>query len=175
MIKLTRREKRLVYLTAFALTVWAAWVALLRPVLDRRQTLNRVIPQNETALQNISQKAEEFDLLRQRFQSLQNNISRQSADFNLPAFVDNLTRQHGLGDRVRNFKPETQPLDDRYAESVVTLELSDLTYRQLILDVLAPLKTAPALLRVKTLDLTKSPETSDRFSATLQIAHLSVL
>ena len=171
-MRLTRREKHLSFAAAAFIAVWIVYAFLVSPTLARIKTLQRVIPENTAALRSLKTASDEYLVLRERFNTVQQRIAEQPEDFNLLAFLEKLTEQHNLTDRVLSMKQQSRQLDELYKESIVIIELQDITFEQLVIDLLAKLDSAPAPLRIKTLDIEKNPSSSGLINASIQITNL---
>lgn len=171
-MRLTSREKHLSFTAAAFLAVWVLYAFLISPTLARVKTLQRVIPENTAALQDLMTKSGEYLTLRERFNTVQRQIAEQPEDFNLMAFLEKLTEQHNLTDHVLSMKQQSRQLDELYTENIVIIEFQDITFERLVIDLLAKLDSAPAPLRVKTLDIVKNPSSNGLINATIQISNL---
>ena len=171
-MRLTRREKHLSFTAAAFIAAWALYAFLAGPALARVKTLQRVIPENTAALQDLKTKSGEYLALRERFNTVQRQIVEQPEDFNLMAFLEKLTEQHKLTDHILSMKRQSQQLDEFYTESMVIIEFQDITFKRLVIDLLARLDSAPAPLRIKTLDITKNPSSNGLINASVHITNL---
>ena len=171
-MRLTRREKHLSFTAAAFIAAWAIYALLAAPALARIKTLQRVIPENTAALRDLKTKSDEYLALRERFNTVQQQIAEQSEDFNLMAFLEKLTEQCQLTDHVLSMKQQSQQLDELYMENTVIIEFQDITFERLVIDLLAGLDSAPAPLRIKTLDITRSPSSKSLVNASIHISNL---
>ncbi|MCK4627678.1 MAG: type II secretion system protein M [Sedimentisphaerales bacterium] len=171
-MRLTHREKHLSFTAAAFIAAWVVYAFLISPTLARIKTLQRIIPENTAALRSLKTTSGEYLALRERFNTVQRRIAEQPEDFNLLAFLEKLTEQHKLADHVLSMKQQSQQLDELYKESIVIIELQDITFERLVIDLLARLDSAPAPLRIKTLYIAKNPSSNGLINATIQISNL---
>ena len=171
-MRLTHREKHLSFTAAAFIAAWVLYAFLAGPALARIKTLQRVIPENTAALRDLKTKSDEYLALRERFNTVQRQIAEQSEDFNLMAFLEKLTEQCQLADHVLSMKQQSRQLDELYMESTVIIEFQDITFERLVIGLLAGLDSAPAPLRVKTLDIEKNPSSNGLINASIHITNL---
>jgi len=171
-MRLTRREKHLSFTAAAFVAAWVLYAFLTGPALARIKTLQRVIPENTAALQELKTKSSEYLALRKKFNTVQRQLAEQPEDFNLMAFLEKLTEQCQLTNHVLSMKQPSQQLDKLYMESMVIIELQDITFERLVIGLLAGLDSAPAPLQIKTLKIVKKPSSNDLINASIHISNL---
>jgi len=171
-MRLTRREKHLSFTAAAFIAAWAIYALLAAPALARIKTLQRVIPANTTALRDLKIRSGESLALCERFNTVQRQIAEQPEDFNLMAFLEKLTEQCQLTDHILSMKQQSRQLDELYTENIVIIEFQDITFERLVIGLLAGLDSAPAPLRVKTLDIEKKPSSNGLINASIHITNL---
>ncbi|MCK5271735.1 MAG: type II secretion system protein M [Sedimentisphaerales bacterium] len=171
-MRLTRREKHLSFTVAAFVAAWILYAFLAGPALARIKTLQRVIPENTAALRDLRTKSDEYLALRERFNTVQRQIAEQPEDFNLMAFLEKLTEQCQLTDHILSMKQQSQQLDELYTENIVIIEFQDVTFERLVIDLLAKLDSAPAPLRIKTLNIVKTTSSNGLINASIHITNL---
>jgi len=172
-MRLTSREKRLSLIMIIFIAAWISYALLVKPARARLETLQRVIPEKASLLQDLKAKSHEYLALSQSLNTLQTQVSSQPPDFNLLSYLESLTNKLNLTDNVVTMQPQTQPLADVYNETIVILELKDIALKQLI-DLLSRLSSASAPLRVRNLNLDKDPASPQLLDTTLHISHLTL-
>lgn len=171
-MRLTRRERRLFIASLAALTLWAFHAFILRPALDRLDTLRRVLPEKQAASAQLARLADEYRALDARLAALQERLAAQPADFTLLPWLENAARQCSLSPAA--MQPQQNILDAQLSETVVTIEFKDVSLEPLT-RFLALLPQAPAPLALRSLHLSRNPSAPSRLDVSCQIAHLAAL
>ena len=169
MRKFTRREHRVMVMMTVLICLWSLYGFIISPTRSRIDTLNRVIPEKIQVLDDLKSKTKQYLALENQFGQIHQKISSQPDDFTLMPFLENLTASCRLAP-----PPMTQQshnLNDKYTETVVIMEIDNITWEQLI-TFLLPLNSADALITVKSIHIQKNMENPDLLSAILHIAHI---
>ena len=170
-MRLTRKEQLLSISVAGLIAFWIMYSFVVNPALARLQTLRRTVPEKIATLQEINDKSNQYLNLQHRFKILQQQIASQPKDFVPVRFLENLIDQCRLSDHVLSLETQTLQLDDNYSESIVTIELNDVTLKKLV-QFLSNLRSASPLLQIKTLDIRKNPADSHLLNSTIYMSHL---
>ncbi|MBN2376886.1 MAG: hypothetical protein JXD22_10820 [Sedimentisphaerales bacterium] len=169
-MRLTRKEQLLSIGLAGLIAFWIMYAFVVNPALARLQTLRRAVPEKLAVMQEINIKSHQFLKLQHRLELLQQQITSQPKDFVPVRFLENLIDQCRLSDHVLSLETQSQQLDENYAESIVTIELNDVTLKQLV-QFLSNLRSASPLLQIKTLDIRKNPAKPHLLNSTIYISH----
>jgi len=168
MIQMNQREKLLSIALLAALTVWAAWAFAVKPAQERIRTLERIVPEKQTQVRDLREKGIEYIALEGRFKDLRTRLASQDPDFQLLPFLEAMIERHKLAGHVPTMRPDTvQPQPD-YSESVVTIEMQDITLKQL-LDFLTAVETSKAVVQVGSLHIRKDATNDALLDSTIGI------
>ena len=132
MIKLTPRERRLALIAAAILAGSLITTTALKPATQRLETLSRVIPQNQQILDDMSQKSIRLAHLQTQIDQLSLTLDTHDENTSLLARLAQQIKDDHLTDHERSIKQHTRPLDAAYAQTIVTIELENITLRQLV-------------------------------------------
>ena len=168
MINLTPRERRLALIASVALAAGLIYARALKPAAQRLDTLNRVIPQKQQILHDMSRKTTQLAHLQSRIDRLRPALDSRRADSSLLARLSEQIKQDNLTDNERSIKQDTRPLDDTYAQTVVTIELEKIPLRRLI-HFLEKAKADNPSSHLVSLNITNTPPLLD---AAIQFATL---
>jgi type II secretory pathway component PulM len=146
MMQFTRRERLLGLGLTAAIAVWGLYTLAIKPTRARIRTLQRVIPEKQTELRQLRAKSAEYLTLQKKSQELQAKLASQSPDFQLLPFLEAVIERHKLTSHVVTM----QPPQAGYSQVVVTLELQDIPYRQLV-GFLVAVESSEAVLQVGSL------------------------
>jgi len=168
MIRLTRREKLLIIVSAVFITVWAIYAFAVKPVVARMETLERIIPQKQRELVMLRAKCEEYAMLHGSLDGLQARVASQKEGFELLPFLESLIHQCGLAENVVMMKPHTVLLESNYRETIVEIKLENLTLSQLV-DFLGKVESSNVLVKTRTLHIKRNLTNRDLLDATLEV------
>jgi type II secretory pathway component PulM len=168
MMQLTPRERRLAVGLAIGVGAWALYAVAIHPATDRIRTLQRIIPEKQTELRDLQAKSVQYTALRNEFAQARTKLTSQEADFDLLPFLDTTIQRHKLDKHVSRMESDTvQPQPD-YSETVVTIDLHDISLKQLI-DFLSAVETSKSIVRVGTLHIRKSDKSDTLLDSTVGI------
>lgn len=171
-MRITNKERRLFIVSAIFALVWAGYAFGLKPALERIETLKRVIPENEKKLQQLIAKSRQYNALSAILPDITESAKSQN-DFELAAYLESVYTNSGLAKKVVTMKQSTLPVDSKYSEMVVELQLDNITLQQLIGFLLkTDLPNRP--LWVKSLYISKANSNPDLIGASLQLSCLKL-
>ncbi|MFQ6035216.1 MAG: type II secretion system protein GspM [Sedimentisphaerales bacterium] len=168
MIRLTRREKLLIIVSAVFIAVWAIYAFVVKPAVARMETLERIIPQKQRELVMLRTKCDEYALLRSSLDDLRAKVASQKEGFKLLPFLESLIHRCDLAENVVMMKPHTVPLESNYRETIVEIKLENLTLSQLV-DFLGKVESSKVLIKTRTLHIKRNLTNQDLLDSALEI------
>jgi type II secretory pathway component PulM len=168
MIQATRRERLLALGLAAAIAVWALYALALKPARERIRTLQRVIPERQAQLRDLHAQSIEYLALQKAAQELQVKLAAQDANFQLSRFLEAMAEQHRLTSHVVTMQEDTVQPGPGYCETVVTMELHEISLQQLV-DFLVAVESSPAVIQVGSLHIRKDPTNEALLDITIGI------
>jgi general secretion pathway protein M len=173
-MRLTRREYWLVVgLAAFA-AAWAFYVVGVGPALERIETLNRVTPEKQSELEKLRIKTGEYIALHDSIEDSRKKIALQEKTFELLPYAESLIQECGLKKNVVTMKQQASQLETNYNETVVEIEMENLTLHQLF-TFLQKIQSSKNLARTKTLHIKRNLTTTDLLDSTIEISNLKLI
>ena len=149
-MRFTCREHRwffgLVILAAF----WGLFSIAVNPAIERTDTLKRVLPEKQRILQELRVKASRYISLQAKLDDLKKQTNLEDVGFEILTFLETTTRKEGLTENVKTMKQYISPLDSKYDEIIVEIELEKLTLDRLI-KFLIQIKSTSHFLKIKSL------------------------
>lgn len=168
MIQMNPRERLLSIGLLAALGFWAVWAFAIQPTRERIRTLERILPEKSAQVKDLQDKSIEYIAIEDRFKDLRARLASQDPSFQLLPFLETMIERHKLAGHVPTMRPDTvQPQPD-YSESVVTIEMQDITLRQL-LDFLTAVETSKAVVQVGSLHIRKDATNDALLDSTVGI------
>ncbi len=155
MLQITARERLFSIGLVAVLAVWALYALALKPTRERIRTLQRILPEKQAQVQDLQAKSAEYRALQEGFEQLQTKFAAQNPDFQLLPFLEKMIERYKLAGHVVTMQRDiVQPRPD-YSEVVVTIELREVSLRQLT-DLLTAVESSDAIVQVGTLEIRKS-------------------
>lgn len=173
MMRLTQRELRFGAGLLVLVAAWALFSLGVRPALERIETLNRVIPEKQNELERLRTKANEYVALHDGLSKLHTEIASQEKTFELLPFVESLIQECGLTNHVVTMNRQVSQLDTNYHETVVQIQMENLTLRQLY-DFLLKIQSSRVWPRAKKLHIQKNVTNTDLLDSLVEIHNLEL-
>ena len=168
MMQITKRERLLAVGLTVAVGAWAVYALAIRPATDRIRTLQRIIPEKQAQLRELQDKSARYKDLRNDLVQARAKMASQDPNFEITRFLETMIDQHKLTKHVVTMSPDTlQPQTD-YSETVVTIELHDISLKQLV-DFLSAVETSKSIVRVGRLHIRKDPKNEALLDSTVGI------
>jgi hypothetical protein len=167
MIRFTQREKLLTVASAMFVLIWSLYALAVKPATARIATLNRVIPQKRSELEQLQSASKEYLRVHNSLADLHSRMASQGQDFELLPFLESLTQQHNLAEHAA-MKPQTLRPVPGYTETVVEVELQDVKLSQIIKFVSA-IDSSKIPARTRTLHIMRDATNRDRLHAVVEI------
>jgi type II secretory pathway component PulM len=172
MIRLTPREKTLAVASAIFIAVCALLVFIVKPAVERIDTLARVIPEKQAQLKSFRAKVKEYTVLSNAIETSRTKILSQEKTFELLPFLESLIKQSNLTPNVATMDQRELKLE-QYNETIVEIELQNLPLSQLI-NFLWQIDSSKALARTKSLYIKKSLQNPNTLDSTIEIHNLKL-
>ena len=173
MIRLTHRERWLIVGIAVLSMTWALYRLGVAPALERIETLKRVIPEKVGELERLRTNALEYATLQYNLERLRTKIVSQEKTLELLPFVESLVAECGLTRNVKVMKPVVTQSETGYQETVVEIEIENLTLRQLC-EFLEKIQSPKILASVKRLYIKKNLATPGLLDSQVEVRNLKL-
>jgi len=149
--------------------IYALWI---KPLSTRLNTLERIVPEKAALFDQLLSKHQQILDLQDNLNRINQNLADQPQNFDLLSALENIAQQNRL--TIYNVQSKTSdiytPLDRTYAETLITLEMRDITLEHLV-GFLAKIPTENTFIRVKNLDIKTMPN-SKLLESNMIISHL---
>lgn len=170
-MRLAPKEKKLLIGLAAIVICCTVYAVFVEPAMARIDTLQRVIPEKTAALQQLRITSSAYLKVKNDINNLKQRIAAQPQDFSLLPFLESLTNQIGLTNNVVSMKQHPGQFDQTYTQTIVTLELAQVTLSQTV-NFLSQLNSTEALLQTTHLGIRKNATNPRYLSTTIHISHL---
>jgi len=172
-MRLTQREYWLAAGLVALVAAWAFYTVGVGPALERIETLNRVIPEKQNELEKLRTKTGEYIALHDSIEDLRTKIASQEETFELLPYTESLVQECGLTKNLVTMKQQASQIETNYHETVVEIELENLTLRQ-IFDFLQKIKSSKVLARTKTLHIKRNLTNANLLDSVIEIRNLKL-
>ncbi len=105
-------------------------------------------------MRDLGATSAEYTALQDEFQTLRARMAAQDPNFHLSTFIETMIDRHKLAGHVTTMQEDTRQPQPDYSETVVTIELQDVTLRQLV-DLLTAVETSEAVIQIGSLHIRK--------------------
>ena len=149
--------------------IYALWI---KPLSARLNTLERVVPEKTALFDQLLSKHQQILELQNNLNQINQNLAEQPQDFDLLSVLEKIVQQNQLTDYDLQSKTSDiyTPMDQTYAETLITMEIRDITLEKLV-EFLAKIPTENTFIRVKNLDIKTIPN-SKLLESKLIFSHL---
>jgi type II secretory pathway component PulM len=163
----TFRKKVLVIAIAVVAAV-AFYAYAIKPAIERTNTLKRILPEKQHALQQLQVKSRQYLALHARLAG----IDLQTEQSEALTILDTITAQSGTAKNVAYMKKQSLPVDSKYNQTVAELRFENITLNQLV-DFLFKAQSSTTPLQIKSLYIEKSRTNQNMLNCVLQISTLT--
>jgi hypothetical protein len=172
-MRFTNREKWLAGGLGVFVISWVIYAFGVGPVLKRIETLNRVIPDKQSQLEEMRAKAAKYMALHTNIESLRTRVSSQNQTFELLPFVESLVGKCGLSGNLDTMHKQESDLAADYREIIVEVKMKGLTLPQIV-EFLLELRCSEVPTGVKSLYIKKNLTDASLLDSHLQISSLKL-
>lgn len=167
--KLTQREQYSILAASGAVLIFLALQFVVLPAFDKRERLDKNIRTKEKNLEEMIALKSEHQAISQRSDLSKSYLANREKGFTLFSFLDRLSGDAGIKDRITYMKPSTTvQKDSPYKISRVEMKLQDLTLQQLT-TYLYMIETSKNMIKIARLSISKTGVKEGYISVVLQV------
>ncbi len=167
--KLTKREKYSIYALSSVILLFIVIQFFVFPSIDKRKRLKRALQVKADALENMIALKSEYGEIEKRKQLSRVRFENREKGFTLFSFLDRLTGEARIKERVTYMKPSTTAQkNSAYKISQVEMKLQGLTLQQLT-TYLHMVETSKNMVYLKRLSISKTGKPEGFIDAVLQV------
>jgi len=170
-MRLTRREYGLAAGVAVLTAAWAFFALGVTPVLERMETLKRVIPEKQNELGRLRVKAGAYESLREDLDDLRTKIASQEKTFDLLPFLESLVEQCGLTQNVKTMNQVAAQSETDVQEIIVEIEIENVTLRQLC-EFIEKFQSPDIFASIQRFTIKKNPTNPDLLDSQIEVRNL---
>jgi general secretion pathway protein M len=121
--KLNAREKAIVVLGLAGAIVIIVYGSVISPYAERYTSLNRMITQKETQYNDILKLRSDYFFLKKEYKELEKGASKAKEGFSPLTFMEGVSTQAKIKDKIISMKPSIIPMGDDYRESSIEIKM----------------------------------------------------
>jgi hypothetical protein len=161
-------RKRWILITITMVATAGFFAFAIKPAIERANTLMRVVPEKQLALQQLKTKSRQYLALRSHLDGL-----GTQQEFSDPLTeLDTITTRSGTAGNVAYMKKQSLPFDSKYNQTVAELRFENISLNQFV-DFLFQVQSSAGPLQIQSLYIEKSRTNASLLNCTLQISTLT--
>ncbi len=129
--RLNPRERAILFFGTIGAIAIIIYGAVAGPLSDRYSTLLRMTSQKEEQYRNMLQLKEEYTVLKKEFSELEKGASRTKEGFSPLTFMENVSTQAKIRDKVVSMKPRVIPIGENFRESSIEVKIERVVLEQM--------------------------------------------
>lgn len=150
--KLNTREKTILIIGLIGATGIILYGVLIAPLYERYTNLNRLINQKESQYKEILQLKGEYLTLKDEYKGMEKAASKTKEGFSPLTFMEGVSAQAKIKDKVVSMKPTVVPIGENYRESSIEVKIEKVVLEQ-IMRYLHMIEGSDFPLKIKILQL----------------------
>lgn len=128
--RLNTRERAIIFFGAIGAIAIIFYGVVIGPLSDRYSTLLRMTKQKEEQYKNMLQLKDEYIVLKKEYTDLEKGASRTKEGFSPLTFMENVSAQARIKDKVVSMKPRVIPIGDNFRESSIEVKIERVVLEQ---------------------------------------------
>jgi len=172
-MRFTQPERLLFLGLIISAAAWGAYSKLVRPEMERLDTLRRVVPAKQKLLEQLLAKSADYRALRAELEDYRSQARDAEKDFEPLTFLEATGKQLQLAQKVSSMRRQMLPLSGGYCEVIVEVKLEAVTLKELV-DFLLKVKAANSGLRTTSLHIKKNPVAMNALDAVIEVSTLKL-
>lgn len=180
-MRLSVREKALVYSGGALLGLIGLWLGVWEPVQGEIQSLDRKLKAKQAESRDIQKLSERFRRLKGQIGEIEEDLKR-SGEFSILSHMESLAKAQQVQDRIVQMKPKSGEITRYYRENSVEIKMEKIRLPELVRYVYQ-VENAPrvsrassaALLRVKQISIKPRFDDKDLLDVSFQVSAYDLL
>ena len=162
------KQRSLIIALAALAAAASVYAFILKPAIERLDTLNRVLPEKYALLHQLQAKSTQYLALRTQLAGIEKQTAGQKDSEPLAA-LQSITDRLGIARSVAYMRKDLARLDSQRCEVIAELRLENITLKNII-DLMLEIKSAPCPMLPKSLYIEKSKANPNLLHIILQVS-----
>lgn len=168
---LAKREKNVLFGGGIFLFILLFYHFAIAPTRERIEILEGRIKAREEDLAEIAVIRDDYLHLKDTIEFVEQGLAARGEDFNLFSFLEGLTIESGIREKLFSMRPRERHVSDYYKESIVEIKLKDIEMSELI-DYLYRIENPPQFLTIDNLRLNPQRASPGRIEVSFEVSTL---
>ena len=168
---LAGREKKVLLGGGIFLFILLFYHLAIAPARERIKILEERIKAREEDLAEMAIIRSDYLRLADTIEFVEEGLAARGEDFSLFSFLERLTVESGIKERLLSMRPRERHLSDYYKESIVEIRLKDIEMGELI-DYLYRIENPPRFLTVNNLRLKPQRASPGKIEVSFEVSTL---
>ncbi len=173
-MNLKLREKQVVIIAFACIAMLIAFQVVMRPALNRKNDLKRVVPQKKLILSELQAKSSDYNSLKQKLEQIRSKIESQQKDRKILSSLEQIQKDCGLTTNVANITPSTMKITDEYEKTSVEIKYNKVTLAQ-ITQFLQKVETSDLLIGIKSMEIKRGVQNPALLDIVIQLVAVSYI
>lgn len=149
---MSARERAILFFGAIGAAAIIFYGFVIAPLSDRYATMLRMTKQKEEQYRNMLQLKDEYTVLKKEYTELEKGASGTREGFSPLTFMENVSTQARIRDKVISMKPRVIPIGDNFRESSIEVKIERVVLEQIV-TYLNLIESSVHPIRVRTMHL----------------------
>jgi type II secretory pathway component PulM len=173
-MNLKPREKQVVIIAFACIAMLIAFQVFIRPALNRKKDLQRVVPEKKAILSELQAKSSDYNSLKQKLEQIRSKIESQQKDRKILSSIERIQKDCGLTTNVANITPSTMKINDEYEKTSVEIKYDKVTLAQII-QFLQKVESSDLLIGIKSMEIKRGLQNPALLDIVIQLVTVSYI
>lgn len=173
-MSLRPREKQVEIIAFACIAMLMAFQVFMRPALNRKNDLKRVVPEKKAILTELQSKSSDYNSLKQKLEKIRSKIENQQNDKKILSSIEQMQKDCGLTTNVANITPSTMKINEEYEKTSVEIKYDKVTLAQ-ITQLLQKVESSDLLIGIKSMEIKRGLQNPALLDIVIQLVTVSYI
>lgn len=173
-MSLRPREKHVIIIAFGCIALLIAIQVFLRPAINRKANLKRVVADKKIVLSQLQSKSEEYNSLKQELEKIRSKIENQQKDKKILSSIEQIQKECGLNKYLANMTPSTMAISEEYEKTSVEVKYNQLTLSQII-QFIQKVESSDMLIGIKSMEIKRGLQNPTLLDVVIQLVSVSYI
>ncbi len=167
--KLNAREKGIVIFGVLGAVIIIVYGSVIAPFAERYSNLSRMIKQRESQYNDVLKLSGDYFFLKQEYNNLEKGASKTKEGFSPLTFMESVSTQAKIKDKIVSMKPSMTPMGENYRESSIEIKMEKVVLEH-IMRYLHIVESSEYPLKIKNLHIKSRFDDPGLMDATVTVS-----
>ncbi|MBN2589173.1 MAG: hypothetical protein JXA96_04885 [Sedimentisphaerales bacterium] len=173
-MSLRPREKHVIIIAFGCIALLIAIQVFLRPAINHKTNLKRVVSQKKIILSELQSKSEEYNSLKQELEKIRTKIENQQKDKKILSAIEQIQKDCGLNKNLANMTPSTMAISEEYEKTNVEVKYNQVTLSQTI-QFVQKVEASDLLIGIKSMEIKRGLQNPALLDIVIQLVSVSYI